>query len=249
MAVAEKHPCKSALTPSGIPGADWAANPYYGCTHACAYCYVPKVIHYDDPARPWGRFVMEKENYLELLARQAPAKRQRGCAYLSTSCDPYQPLEQKTLLTRRCIEVLLRADFDVSILTKSPLVTRDADLLRGDRAHVGVTVTTDDEATRRLFEPGAPPIGQRIAALAALRRRGVSTHVFVGPILPIKNPRAFAERLARVTDHAILCAMNHRERTAELYARHGLRRFLSRDYRDEVREVFGRCFKVDAECT
>jgi len=246
--VSEKQPCKSALTRSGIPGAGWAANPYYGCTHACAYCYVPKVIHYDDPARPWGRFVREKENFLELLEHEARTKRERGSVFVSSSCDPYQPLEQKTGLARRCIELLLREGYEVSVQTKSPLVTRDAGLLCADGAHVGITVTTDDEDMRRLFEPGAPPIGQRIAALATLRRRGVSTHVFVGPILPMKNPRALAERLARVTDHVYLSAMNHRERVRELYARHGLFHFLSKAYKEEVRETFNAVFGKSDDC-
>jgi DNA repair photolyase len=209
---------------------------------------VPKVIHYDDPARPWGRFVREKENFLELLARQARAKRQRGRVFVSSSCDAYQPLEQKTGLTRRCVELLLREGYEVSVQTKSPLVTRDADLLRADGAQVGLTITTDDEEMRRLFEPGAPPIGQRIAALAALRRRAVSTHVFVGPILPMKNPRALAERLARVTDRVYLDAMNHRERVRDLYARHGLFRFLSKAYKEEVRHTFAQYFHVGTDC-
>ncbi len=244
--MAEKHPCKTALTPSGIPGADWACNPYYGCTHACVYCYVPKVIHYDNPARPWGRFVLEKENFYELLARQAAAKKQRGGVYLSSSTDPYQPLERKLLLTRWCLELLIREGYEVSVQTKSPLVTRDTELLAAVGAHVGITVTTDDEQIRHLFEPGAPPIGQRIAALAALRRAGISTHVFVGPMLPMKDPRALAERLARVTDGLYLSAMNYRDRVREFYARHGLARYLTKAYSDEVREAFRSVFGKNA---
>ena len=83
----------------------------------------------------------------------------RGHVMISSVTDPYQPMEEKYKLTRRCLEVLLPHQFSVDILTKSPLVLRDLDLLKKFKEmEVGITITTDDDEIRKIFEPNAPPI-------------------------------------------------------------------------------------------
>ena len=221
-------------------------NPYYGCTHRCIYCYVPMVIHYEDPTRPWGTFAEEKRGFHELLLEQAPRKRDRRPVFVSSSCDPYQPLEKRAGLTRRCLELLIHEGYPISILTKNPLVTRDMDLLVKNNVEVGLTVTTDDEQMRALFEPGAPPIGQRLAALAALKKKGIKAYAFVGPMLPM-NPEKLAERLIRLTSRVALDNMHHRPVVRAFYQRHGLLRFLSREYEERVHGVFARYFDLETD--
>jgi len=173
--------CKSALSPSRLPGLDYALNPYRGCAIGCVYCYSPSVLR---EARPWGRFVDVKRNLPTVLAKEL--KRSRvGVVGIGTVTDGYQPIEMRYHLTRYCIEQLARYRFPVSIQTKSSLVLRDLDLLhRLEDVEVGVTVTTMDDEMRRRFEPFASPTGRRIETLRALNTNGIRTWAFVGPILP-----------------------------------------------------------------
>ena len=153
--------CTTALSPSNLPGLDYALNPYRGCSIGCVYCYAPSVLREE---RPWGRFVDVKRNIPAVLAK-ALKRKARGMVGLGTVTDGYQPLEGRYHLTRYCLEQLVRFDFPVSVQTKSSLVLNDLDLLRRlSDAEVGVTVTTLDEAQRRHFEPFASPSERRIAA-------------------------------------------------------------------------------------
>jgi DNA repair photolyase len=106
---------------------------------------------------------------------------------LSSVTDAYQGAEKKYRLTRDILEVLAREPYPgmVGILTKSPLVLRDADLLTAiPRAHVGLTVTTMDDRLSRFLEQRAPLASRRLETLAALNSRGIETYAFVGPLLP-----------------------------------------------------------------
>lgn len=164
-----------------MPGLDYALNPYRGCTFGCVYCYSPAVLR---ESRPWGEFVEVRRNIPNVLARELKTIR-RGVVGVGTVTDPYQPVEGKFKLTRFCLEQLLRHDFPTSIQTKSPLVTRDLDLLEGfTSVDVGFSFTTLDESLRRTFEPRAPPNRRRLAALKQLTKAGVETWAFLGPILP-----------------------------------------------------------------
>jgi DNA repair photolyase len=108
-----------------------------------------------------------------------------GEVLLSSVTDPYQHIEAKYGVTRACLEILRQVKLPVSILTKSSLVLRDMDVLRGMRnVDVGFTVTTIDEETRALFEPGSSPVEERFAALRTLSEAGITTWIFFGPLLP-----------------------------------------------------------------
>ena len=160
------------------PSSGYTANLYKGCTHGCVYCYAPSLTHEE---RRWGSYVDVKVNAPAVLEREL-----RGMAkdevFLSSASDPYQPVEAKYRLTRRCLEVLLRHDFPVSILTRSPLVLRDLDLLKKfGWIRVGMSITT---VPVRRFEPGVPPLERRIDTLKKLGEAGIQTYVSLAPVIP-----------------------------------------------------------------
>lgn len=188
--------CKTALSPSGLPGLDYALNPYAGCAHGCRYCYVPAVLH---QPRSQLTHVAAKINIPQVLRRELKHK-QPGIVGISTVTDPYQPAEGQCKLMRKCLPLLHKHHMAIDVQTKSPLVTRDIDLLQPfKRAAVGVTVTTLDAATRQLLEPHAPPVQQRLDALRELSHSHIATYVFFGPILPdlsMDNIGAYVQRFA-----------------------------------------------------
>jgi DNA repair photolyase len=163
---------------------DYAINPYIGCQHGCAYCYARSMRRFTGHREPWGEFVDVKINAPDLLGKEINRKRP-GRTWISGVCDPYQPLEKKHKLTRDCLAILVRHDWPVTVQTKSPLVLRDIDLLkRSVEIEVGLSIATGDDKTRRLFEPNAPSISERIEALEGLHRGGIRTYAMIAPILP-----------------------------------------------------------------
>jgi DNA repair photolyase len=174
---------KTALSPSKLPGLDYALNPYRGCSHACVYCYAPSVIHWDKGK--WGELVEVKINLLRILSKELRMKK-KGVVGLGTVTDPYQPAEKKYELTRRCLELLLMHDFPVCIQTKSSLVRRDMDLLKEfSNIEVGITFTTLNDTVREKMEPVASSIKERLCTLAELQENGIKTWVFMGPLMPL----------------------------------------------------------------
>lgn len=174
--------CKTALCPSGL--ADYALNCYAGCAHGCRYCYARYMTRFTGHEEPWGEFVDVRVNAVEALLRQVPRTRV-GSVMVSSVCDGWQPLEEKYRLTRECVRLLLAAGYEVCLLTKSELVTRDLDILSGnERAELGMSVTTLDEDLRRVIEPAASPTLERFEALRAAADNGVRVWLFVGPLLP-----------------------------------------------------------------
>jgi DNA repair photolyase len=173
---------KSALSPSKLPGLDYALNPYRGCQHACVYCYAPSVIHWK--SGKWGGLVEAKVNLPRILSKELRVKK-KGVVGLGTVTDPYQPAEKKYEITRRCLELLLMHDFPVCIQTKSSLVLRDIDLLKKfSNLEVGITLTTNDDNVREKLEPGASSVEDRLHALSKLSKNGIETWVFMGPVMP-----------------------------------------------------------------
>jgi DNA repair photolyase len=132
----------------------------------------------------WGEFVDARVNAPQILAREL-SKTAKGLVMLSSVTDPYQPLEKKYELTRKCLQKLLAYQFPITILTKSSLVLRDLDLLsQFSSCEIGFTITTIADNDRKKVEPNSSPVEERLAALAELHEKGVSTYVFLGPILP-----------------------------------------------------------------
>lgn len=182
---------KSLIQKSKIPSIDYVINPYTGCGLACAYCYASfsgRLV--GEPVQAWGDFVYAKRNAVELARRELakmPEHRRQGTVLLSSVTDPYQGPECDYRLTRGILEALVAHRYPglVRVLTKSPLVTRDLDLLAClPRVEVGLTVTTTDDRLSRWLEMRAPRASARLQALAALRDAGIATFAFVGPLLP-----------------------------------------------------------------
>ena len=174
--------CKSALSSSSLPGLDYSLNPYRGCQHNCAYCYVPNVLRI--PRSEWGGFVEVRKNMPLVLAKELKNKKP-GVVGISTVTDPYQPIEKKYNLTRYCLEQLLIHDFPICIQTKSSLVIRDIDLIsKFSKSEVMVSIGTINDDERKTLEPGSSSINDRLEVLKKFSEIGVKTSVFFGPIYP-----------------------------------------------------------------
>jgi DNA repair photolyase len=191
--------CKTALSRSALPGLDYSLNPYIGCEHGCLYCYSPAVLRDPELIERWGRVVAVKENLAEVLGAEV-MRLKKGTVGVSTVCDPYQPIERRTELTRRCLEILSGHGFDLCIQTKSDLVLRDRDLINPEKFEVGVTLITLDRELARRLEPKASPPEARVAVLEEFSQQGVETWIFLGPIIPEINDSP--EELARIIEHA-----------------------------------------------
>jgi DNA repair photolyase len=196
---------KSILSKSQIY--DYAVNPYVGCSHACRYCYAAFMKRFTGHKERWGEFVDVKINAPELLAREI-ARRKKGRVWVSGVCDPYQHAERKYRLTRGCLEILVDNGWPVTVQTKSALVLRDSDILeKSKEAEVGFTITTADEKMRKLFEPGASPIRERIDALGVLHSKGIKTFAMIAPVLP--GAEDLAGLLAGKVDHVLVDRLNY----------------------------------------
>lgn len=171
-------------------GEAWSINPYSGCQHACSYCYVPDTIKAE--RERWGSYAIVKRDLPTRLAK-AMQKSRRMSVYLSTATDPYQPLEAEHRITRRCLEILVRKDWPVEILTRSPLVLRDLDLLAQlSQVRVGLSVPMLDDRLRRALEPAAPGIPARLRTLKRLSDAGIATFANYTPACPPTTHNAAA---------------------------------------------------------
>ena len=200
---------KSILTRCGIPGIDFVINPYIGCRFSCKYCYASFMGRFvGKKVSDWGEYVYVKTNAAELLRKELPKKlKDKGRekeVFLSSVTDPYQGLEAKYQITRKCLEELNRFGFEgtTSILTKSDLVTRDIDILKKLQAIVGVTITSTDDSISRYFEKYAPSVSQRFNALKKLNENGLRTYAFIGPLLPhfVAKPKELEEIFQKLVE-------------------------------------------------
>jgi DNA repair photolyase len=171
-------------------------NTYLGrCAHGCIYCYAVKFPSFRGPTVP-------RLNLGDDIVNMAEAAKTKLPVMLSDSTDPYQPLERKHKLTRRCVEVLAAHGFPLLIVTKSPLVTRDLDLFKKTRTVVSVTITTPRNEIAKMIEPFAPSPNQRFSALERIVDEGIPTVVRIDPILPSVNSdtKDLEEIVARAAD-------------------------------------------------
>jgi DNA repair photolyase len=186
-----EEPCRTALNKVSGMGFGWSLNPYMGCAHRCTFCYVRGFERRAD--RPsddrYGRSIRVKTNIAQVLAQELRRPSWRGeHVAIGTATDPYQPAEGRYRLTRACLEVFVRKHNPASIITRSPMVIRDIDLLREAALRGGMTVSisipTLDRTVWRVTEPGTAPPHQRLKAIRALNDAGIRAGVAMAPILP-----------------------------------------------------------------
>lgn len=162
----------------GSSSREYTINLYRGCTHNCSYCYAPSLIHDE---RQWGSYVDAKVNAPAVLEKELHKAKKR-VVFISSASDPYQSIEAKYGITRKVLKVLLKHKFPVLILTRSPLVLRDVDILTQFAwLRVGFSISS---VPTKFYEPGVPPLEKRLEALAKLRDAGITTWVSMAPVIP-----------------------------------------------------------------
>lgn len=172
-------------------GFDASINPYRGCSHGCIYCYARPTHEYLglSAGLDFESKILVKEGASELLRQELSSPRWKPVVLsMSGVTDPYQPVEKKLRITRRCLEVLAEFRNPVAVVTKNHLVTRDIDLLcelaRYDAAAVAISLTTLDDDLRRVMEPRTSSPVRRLAAIMALSEAGIPVGVMTAPVIP-----------------------------------------------------------------
>ncbi|WP_078379946.1 SPL family radical SAM protein [Sutcliffiella halmapala] len=205
--VTEKTPQKILTPASGfLEGYTHSLNPYIGCAFGCSYCYVRQSPVGLFRKQEWGTWVDVKKGVKEKLEKELLLLRKKQkpiTIFMSSSTDPYQPMEHNEQVTRALLEVMTKVKPDFLLVqTRSPLVVRDINLLLElkDRVMVSMTVETDLEEVRKRFSPAAPPIPARLKALKELRAFGIPVQVAIAPALPFseKFPEALSKLVNRV---------------------------------------------------
>ncbi|MDP6932419.1 MAG: PA0069 family radical SAM protein [Myxococcota bacterium] len=206
--IREDH-SKGILTRNDSPDLPfrWSLNPYRGCTHACAYCYARRYHEFlgMGAGSDFERRITIKPRAAELLEAEFLRQRWKGERIaFSGVTDCYQPLERKYALTRACLQVAARYRNPVAIITRSPLVVRDADILVELNRHCAVSVNVSlpllDPELCRALEPGAPGPQARLDAISALSEVGVPVGVSVSPVIPGLSDRALPETLRQARE-------------------------------------------------
>ncbi|MDR0787286.1 MAG: PA0069 family radical SAM protein [Gemmatimonadota bacterium] len=172
-------------------GFDFSLNPYRGCEHGCIYCYARPTHEYFglSAGLDFETRIFVKEDAPELLQRElsSPNWQPKPIAFSGVT-DPYQPVERRLLLTRRCLRVLADFGNPVSVISKNHLISRDADILgemAGESAAMAaLSVTTLDPALQRLMEPRTSTPARRLAAIEKLATAGVPVAVMIAPVIP-----------------------------------------------------------------
>lgn len=192
---------------------DYSLNPYIGCSFGCSYCFAASFVADEEKKAAWGTWVEVKENALDELAR---ADLKNKTIFMSSSTDPYQPLEMQTGLTRSIVEFLSTPFRQprLTVQTRSPIVARDLDVFAlYDRVRINMSITTDSEEVRKRFEPKCASIDRRFEALEQAVAKGIPVAVCICPMLPIENPAAFARRIAALKPRAVpLCYFHASDR-------------------------------------
>jgi DNA repair photolyase len=190
--VIEDH-SKSILTENKSPdiGFRWSVNPYRGCTHGCAYCYARPYHEYlgFGAGTDFERIIAIKPNSAVLLQTAFRKRSWSGEAVcFSGITDCYQILEKKYELTRACLQVCVEHRNPVIIITRSPLILRDLDLLSQlaglDAIRVNISIPLIRPKVAAALEPGAPPPSSRLRAISALAEAGIPVGVSLAPIIP-----------------------------------------------------------------
>lgn len=181
-------------------GINYNMNIYKGCCHGCIYCDSrSECYRIDDFDR-----VRAKENALQIIRDDLRRKVKTGVVGTGAMSDPYNPFEKSLMLTRHALELVDAFGFGAAIATKSPLITRDMDILEGIQEHSPVlckiTVTTADDELCKKIEPGVAPSSRRFEALGELSTHGIFAGILLMPVLPfIEDSEENILRIVRKT--------------------------------------------------
>jgi DNA repair photolyase len=188
-------------------GFDRSVNPYRGCEHGCVYCFARPTHAYLglSPGLDFETRLFAKPEAPRLLAQELAKPGYRPAVLaLGTSTDPYQPIERRFAITRGILEVLAAYNHPVTIVTKSALVLRDADILAGmakkGLANVTLSVTTVDRELARNLEPRAATPRRRLETIRRLAQAGIPVGVLAAPMIPALNDAELEAILAAAVD-------------------------------------------------
>lgn len=178
---------------------DYSVNPYFGCSFICIYCYIRESKY----GINMSKYLSVKINAPDLLEKQLSQRAKKGeygIIALSSSTDAYMPIEEKLKLTRKLLEIILRYNFPIHIITKSKLVLTDLDLLKKinknavlptdltpklkHKTIVSFSLSTLDEKLAKFLEPGAPKPFERLESMKRCKDEGIFTGVCFMPMLP-----------------------------------------------------------------
>jgi DNA repair photolyase len=178
---------------------DYSVNPYEGCSFNCIYCYIRGSKYGENMAKTLSAKVNSPELLEKQLSRRA-RKGEYGIIALSSSTEPYMPIEEKLKLTRKLLEIILKYKFPLHVLTKSKLVLRDLDLLKEIDKNavlpsdlkpklkhgviISFSISTLDEKLAKILEPGAPAPRERLETIKKCKEQGFLTGVCYIPVLP-----------------------------------------------------------------
>jgi DNA repair photolyase len=230
--------------PAGQAGeyAPLATNPWKGCGHKCAYCYVPLATH--QPRAEFDAGAVPRPGYMERLLRDAKRYQRAGVTdqvMLSFATDPYAPGVEH--LTRPVLEVIAEHGMAFCTLTKAGgRALRDISIFRPDRDAFACTLTTLDDAFSRKWERGAALPADRINALLQFHNQGIFTWVSLEPTLDVEASLAIVERTHRFVDLFKIGRANYLQeitrttdwrdytlRMVDLCQRLGVRHYIKRD--------------------
>jgi len=190
------------------PGGDWFGanynmNIYRGCSHDCIYCDSRSECYGDDT---FGK-IKVKEGALRLINDELRRKRKTGVIATGSMSDPYNPLERELELTRAALRLVALNGFGVAIATKSPLITRDIDILceikERSPAICKITITAEDDCLSRIIEPGTSGSVERFGALSELSAAGIFSGVLLMPVLPFITDTQ--ENITKIVERAAQC--------------------------------------------
>jgi len=236
-------------------------NPYSGCVFACKYCYVREMPIQRFKGVPWGEWLDIKNNAAEnyrIEVQKLRKKRASVNIFMSSATDPYQPMEREAAITRRILEEMLEYPPDfLQIQTRSPLISRDIDLIKKITEKcdvlVSMTIETDRDDIRKIFAPYAPAIHMRLKALKEVHDAGIPTQASISPVLPFTPD--FPQVLHGLVDFIWIDTLNigdgamgkrsKRLGMPQLFEQYGLEKWYDEDLHVKVKTHFCKYFSLD----
>lgn len=221
----------------------WAINVYNGCTHGCAYCYVPPIMrksHSEFKAKAFAKVNVVKKLEADLRLHREEID---SPVLFCFTCDAYQPIEKELKITRACLELFMQYEVPFQVLTKgTDLVLRDLDLFVEHSENMfATTLTHTNEDILKKLEPLAASFESRVKALETMHEENVFTWVSLEPVVDVEETLKIIEKTHPVVDHFKVGKLNHdphehtinwsdfKKRVVELLEHHGKSYYIKKD--------------------